>query len=176
MNAPHRVVVSDPGAERSCYTRARTNVSASPARTLFITAFGPSGPRPLDAASRSSTFRANRNSRLARLRGVKPEGMLLLVVNTHETAIDVSCHIPLEAPDDLFLGQPLLGPPVHVVPSSGIEAHPDQDDPPHRVVGDSVPTAVQPVSVRFAGGGRKRCHSAQPGERRFARQTLRVVP
>jgi hypothetical protein len=82
--------------------------------------------------------------------------MLLLVVNTHETAIHVPCHIPLEAPDDLFLGQPLLGPPVHIVPRSGIEAHPDQDDPPQRVVGDSVPTAVQPVSVRLpeeAGSG-----------------------
>ncbi len=33
-----------------------------------------------------------------------PEGMLLLVVDAHETAIDLPCHIPLEAPDDLFLG------------------------------------------------------------------------
>src|SRR6266511_4178075 len=105
-----------------------------------------------------------------------PEGMLLLLVNPVETVIDLPRHVWFETPDDLLLGQSLLDPPLHVVPRPGVGADPDHDDPPQRVGGDPVPSPVQPVPVGLAGGGRKRCHSAQPGEGRLARQALGVVP
>jgi hypothetical protein len=38
--------------------------------------------------------------------------MLLLFVNPHETAIDLPRHVSFETPDDLLLGQTLLGPPL----------------------------------------------------------------
>jgi hypothetical protein len=91
-------------------------------------------------------------------------GMLLLFVNTIEAAIDLPRHISFETPNDLLLGQSLLGPPLHVVPRPEVATHPDQDDPPQRVVGDPVPASVQPMPVGLAGGGRKRRYPAQPCE------------
>jgi hypothetical protein len=77
---------------------------------------------------------------------------------------------------NLLLGQTLLGPPLHVVPRPWVRTHPDQGDPPQRVVGDPVPTSVQPMPVGLARGGRKRRHPAQPCEGTLTRQALGVVP
>ena len=59
---------------------------------------------------------------------------------------------------------------------SGVGGHADQDDPPQGAVGLAVAAAVQAVvAVGLAAAGRDGSDAAQPGERGFGVQTLRVV-
>src|ERR1700722_12186823 len=59
-----------------------------------------------------------------------------------QVVVDLAGDVTLQAADDLFLGQPLLGPPFDVGAGGGVGAHPGVDEPKSSAVGLALPGAV----------------------------------
>jgi hypothetical protein len=93
--------------------------------------------------------------------------MLLWRVKWYEVVVDISGDVPLEASNDLSLGAALQSPTSCVLPGSWIMAQARDGDQVEGAVGLAVTTAVEPMSVRLAGGGRDGSRTAEVGEGRF---------
>ena len=94
----------------------------------------------------------------------------------NQGAVDLPQDVALEAANDLWFGQPLLGAPLGVGLGGEVVAQPAQHDPVQRTVGGAVAAAVEPVAINAAAAGRQGCDSAQVREGGLAVQPVWVVP
>src|SRR6266566_5636174 len=62
-----------------------------------------------------------------------------------QVVVDLAGDVPLQAADDLLLGQAFPGAPLDAGAGGGAGAHPGDHDPPQGVAGFAVPAAVEPV-------------------------------
>src|SRR5262245_31776663 len=67
-----------------------------------------------------------------------------------QVGVDLAGDVPLEAADDLLLGQAFFGAPVDVGAGGRVGAHPGDDDPVEGVVGLAVAAGVEPVAGDLA--------------------------
>src|SRR5215471_13695830 len=63
-----------------------------------------------------------------------------------QVGVDLAGDVPLEAADDLLLGQAFFAAPVDVGAGGRVGAHPGDDDPVEGVVSLPVAAGVEPIS------------------------------
>lgn len=88
---------------------------------------------------------------------------------------DLSGDVAFEDAGDLAHGFAFGETAGDVVAGGLVVTHPGDDDVVERRVGLAVPSPVEPVSGRLAGGGRDGSHSAQVSEGGFASDPFGVV-
>ncbi len=93
-----------------------------------------------------------------------------------QMGVDLAGDVPLEAADDLLLGQAFLWAPGGVGAGGGAGAHPGDHDPPQGMVGLAVPARIEAVPTDLPGRGRDRRGPAQVRPGGLAAQPPGVVP
>src|SRR5688500_11443921 len=103
--------------------------------------------------------------------------MLLWVVKRHrpvgrrsQQAVDLAGHVALQAANDLWLREPLGGPPSDIVPCAGIPAQPAEGQQIERPIGVAITAAVESMAGGPTRRGGQRRDPTQAGKGALAPQ------
>jgi len=83
--------------------------------------------------------------------------------------------VPLQAPDNVLLGEALLRASDDLLNRGLVPLHADQHDPIGRGIGLSVPAANESMPMRHAGRCRNGTHLTEFGERRLGAHAIWVI-